>query len=247
MRIVLMLLVLANLGVFAWLQWYGGDAADRLPAGRVDTGLGDGLVLVSERQEMATQEASTGVVETSPQTADEPLAATDEAAGEVVSRCATVGPFDQLDLAQLAQQRLAELDMAAEVRESGGQIRSGFWVYLPPFTSRNAAKQVEAELRERGVRDLFIVTGSEQRNAISLGLFSTPDRADQRAAEIGRLGYTPRVAERFRDATVYWVDFRELDDEPLEPESIGVAAAGDTVPEKHEISCDKIAIETGGA
>lgn len=246
MRLVLMLLVLANLGVFAWSQWYSEVAGNRMPQGRVDAGHGERLVLVSERGE--TPSDSTGLAHTAPgpahQDADSPEGKPEVAPQAV---CATVGPFDQLDLARLAQQRLAELGKGARIRESGGQIRSGFWVHLPPFASRNAAKQVEAELRERGVRDLFIVTESEQRNAISLGLFTTPDRADQRAAEIGRLGFTPRVSERFRDATVYWVDFRESDDEPLEPESIGVAAAGDTVPEKQQVPCDRIAIEGGGA
>jgi hypothetical protein len=92
-----------------------------------------------------------------------------------------------------------------------------------------------------------IVTDAEQRNAISLGLFTAPERADQRAAEIGRLGFAPRVAERFRDATVYWLDFVETAGEPLHPERVGVMGAGETVPEKHEISCDDIAVPADGA
>lgn len=263
MRILLMVLLLANLGFFAWQQWYDPSRAD-LPRGEIDAGMGSGLRLVGER--VAVESADVAAVEAEqPDTADaesaepaitesEDLAADAPAespplespapTGEV---CATLGPFERLDVAQVAEDRLESLGSAAAVRESGGQIRSGFWVYLPPYASRSEAKRVEDELRGKNVSDLFIVTGSDQRNAISLGLFSTPERADQRAAEIGRLGYTPRVAERFRDATVYWVDFREQPDDPLEPQRIGVMGASDVLPEKRNIPCPDIAVDADAA
>lgn len=152
-------------------------------------------------------------------------------------RCVSLGPFDQLDAAEVALARLADRGYQARLRETGGQIRSGFWVYIPPLGSRNAAKEIDSQLREKGVTDLFIVTGSENRNAISLGLFSTAERADQRAAEIGRMGFSPQIAERFRDATVYWLDYRERDDDRLEPQSIGVSGADDVIPEKRQRDC----------
>jgi hypothetical protein len=250
MRILLMLLVLANLGFFAWQHWYGGDAAGPLPAGRVDTGSAKRLALVGEQEtpvvvaeepERLPEIASPDVVEDQTQTA---VTAVDS---DQRVTCASLGPFEQLEIAEVARAQLERTGNRAALRETGGQIRSGFWVYLPPFASRAAAEDIEDELRGKNVEDLFIVTGNEQRNAISLGLFSTPERADQRAAEIGRLGYSPRVAERFRDATVYWVDFIETPGDPLEPESLGVMASGETLPEKRSISCDDVAAEAGGA
>lgn len=246
MRILLMLLVLANLGFFAWQHWYGGDAAIRLPAGRVDSGSAKRLVLVGEQD--------TAVAAAGPRQAralevvEKPVPTTTTAPVEDGSMtCATLGPFEQLEIAEVARSQLERTGNRAALRETGGQIRSGFWVYLPPFASRAAAEDIEDELRGKSVEDLFIVTGNEQRNAISLGLFSTPERADQRAAEIGRLGYAPRVAERFRDATVYWVDFVETPGDPLEPESLGVMASGETLPEKRSISCNDVAAGAGGA
>jgi len=269
MRVLFMVLLLANLGFFAWQQWYDPAREPGLPQGQLDTRLGAGLRLVGESgvdeskvslgQAAPAQEAVSG---TDPQAgepeddgrsdAESPLVPADDAPSvdEFVPAetvCATLGPFEQLEMAQVAQERLRGLGSPAGVRESGGQIRSGFWVYLPPFSSRTEAKRTEDELRAKNVQDLFIVTGSEQRNAISLGLFSTPERADQRAAEIGRLGYTPRVAERFRDAMVYWVDFRERPGDPLEPERVGVTGTGDVLPEKRNIPCEDIAVGAGGA
>lgn len=232
MRVIFMLLLLANLGLLAWTWWHAGN--EDLPRGRP--------AAVAQRLLLLDETPSTGAGE-------EQLArnATEEEIPAVIEpvparQCFSVGPFESVEQAELATRRLAELGIRAGMREAGGQIRAGFWVYLPPFGSRSAAMQAADELRGRGVQDLFVVTDPAQRNAISLGLFSTPDRADQRAAQIGRLGYSPRVAERFRDATVYWLDFAEPAGASLEPEALGVTASGDTVPEKREISCDSIAV-----
>lgn len=250
MRVLLMILLLANFGFFAWQHWHGGNGG-ALPEGRIDQDLGKGLVLVGEA---APQTEETAVAATAPAARetmqDAPTSPLEESGVDgtapVATACATLGPFDTAEAATAARERLVALGHAAAVRETGGQIRSGFWVYLPPFESRGAAKEVENELRARGVRDLFIVTASENENAISLGLFSTPERADQRAAEIGRLGYSPRVAERFRDATVHWVDFRERTGMPLEPEAVGVSGADDTLPEKRPIDCADVALGNAG-
>lgn len=247
MRVLLMLLLLANLGFFAWQHWYGEQAAVPLAAGRpVGADASPRIVLVGETDSETL--AAAPATEAPPPV--EPLQ--EESPAPTPSMiCATLGPFEERDIAGLARERLDEVGFRSVLRESGGQIRSGFWVYLPPFPSREAAEAIEDELRAKGVHDLFIVNGagdrSEQQNAISLGLFSTPERADQRAAEIGRLGYSPRVAERFRDATVYWVDFRQPPGETLEPEALGVMGAGATLPEKRNIPCSEIALDADAA
>ncbi|MDX1443300.1 MAG: SPOR domain-containing protein [Gammaproteobacteria bacterium] len=253
MRIFMLLLILANLGFFAWTQWVE-PADDGLPAGRAAEDMGAGLQLATERDAPSVSEPADaaaddpGEEEVSPPEAvaaveaeavvdDEEEEPASSATSDVDYRCVSLGPFDQLEVAEIARARLADRGYDARLREAGGQIRSGFWVFLPPQDSRGDAKEIEARLREKGVNDLFIVTGSENRNAISLGLFSTPDRADQRAAEIGRLGFNPQIAERFRDATVYWLDYRERGDDRLEPQSIGVLGADEVIPEKRARDC----------
>lgn len=123
--------------------------------------------------------------------------------------CVAVGPFDEREVADAMAEKLRTAGIVLEVREESGQLRSGYWVHLPPFPSRDAAEKVAADLTQKGAGELFIVTASEQRHAISLGLFSTPERADQRAAEVGELGYRPRIAERFREGAVFWLEYRE--------------------------------------
>lgn len=123
--------------------------------------------------------------------------------------CVTLGPFGSNEAAIKAAGLLRASGVVIEVREEPGRLRSGYWVHLPPFPSRGAAEAVAADLVQKGAGDLFIVAAAEQRHAISLGLFSSPERADQRAAEIGKLGYRPRIAERFRDGAVFYLEYRE--------------------------------------
>ncbi len=249
MRVLLMLLLLVNLGFFAWQHWYGNGKADPFASARgIEPDAAPRLMLIGEMDSAAPAVAAEPAGSSPPPVADVPSPVPEDIESSPPS-CATLGPFEEREVAEIALVRLDELGFRPALRESGGQIRSGFWVYLPPFPSRDAAETVEDALREKGVTDLFIVngsvSGSEQQNAISLGLFSTPERADQRAAEIGRLGFAPRVAERFRDATVYWVDFVQPPGKALEPEALGVMAAGVTLPEKREIPCADIAIGSG--
>ena len=137
--------------------------------------------------------------------------------------CVTLGPFGTNDAAIKAAGLLRASGVVIEVREEPGQLRSGYWVHLPPFPTREAAEAVAADLGQKGAGDLFIVAAAEQRHAISLGLFSAAERADQRAAEIGKLGYRPRIAERFRDGAVFYLEYREPSDMALD---VGPALEG---------------------
>jgi hypothetical protein len=166
--------------------------------------------------------------------------ATTEASPVVeVPVCSSLGPLATRALANALAQRLRNTGLpSVTVREEAGQLRSGYWVYIPPLGTRAAADAMAAEMRAKGAGELFIVTAAEQRHAISLGLFSTADRADQRAAELGKLGYRPRVAERFRDSAVYWLDLREPQGWRFEPD-----ASGGGLPEgahRVEVPCQTI-------
>lgn len=245
MRLIFALLLLANLAFFAWWYWLERPAAPPVAA---DPGV-PVLRLYGEldQDQRAALTGRQPAVEGGPAEAaglppaedapgiQEVLKAETRPAAQAV--CASLGPFHAPEQAASAATRMRRLGYAPRLRSTGGQLRSGYWVYLPPYPSRDAAERVAGQLRARGVEDLYIVGGAENRNAISLGLFSTPERADRRAAQIGRLGFTPQIAERFRDATVYWLDYREAPDEPLDPAELELAGL-DSVPERVEVPCE---------
>ncbi len=67
-------------------------------------------------------------------------------------------------------------------------------VYLPPLESRAAAIKVVYELRDRGVRDVAIISAGPLRNGVSLGVYRNAKNALRRVARIEALGYSVRHA-----------------------------------------------------
>lgn len=206
LRLVAAILVAANLAVAAW-WWMQPAPTDAVP-GRAAPVPPDAprLALIGELDAEARKALEKPRAEGAPAA---PTVPSTEPPAPGVLLCVAVGPFDDRPLADGVAEKLRGAGIVLEVREESGQLRSGYWVHLPPFPSAEAAAKVAADLRQRGAGELFVVTASEQRHAISLGLFSTPERADQRAAEVGELGYRPRIAERFREGAVYWLEYRE--------------------------------------
>jgi hypothetical protein len=75
---------------------------------------------------------------------------------------------------------------------------NGWWVYIPPLADKTAADKKTGELRALGVSDYFIVQDGVNRHAVSLGVFSSEKRAQERLAELqsqgvrsARLGIRP--------------------------------------------------------
>ena len=224
-RLVVLALAILNLAVLGWLS---SDPGSQAAPGRAAAIGPDAprLALVGELD----PETRRGYEKQ--QAAEAPPATAPDALPPGALLCVSVGPFGSKDAAVAAAGALQASGVVIEVREEAGQLRSGYWVHLPPFPSREAAEAVAADLQARGAGELFIVAAAEQRHAISLGLFSTAERADQRAAEVGKLGYRPRIAERFRDGPLYWLEYRE----PAEL-ALDVSAALTTAdPEAHRVA-----------
>ncbi len=204
-RLLAAVLLAANLLLAVWLLLSQPERAAPGRAAAATPGAST-LALVSEipAEQRAGMEKMRAVPTVEPTAT--PLTTAAPVAGLI---CVTLGPFGSNEAAINAAGLLRASGVVIEVREEPGQLRSGYWVHLPPFPSREAAETVAADLGQKGAGDLFIVAAAEQRHAISLGLFNSPERADQRAAEIGKLGYRPRIAERFRDGAVFYLEYRE--------------------------------------
>ena len=54
----------------------------------------------------------------------------------------------------------------------------GYWVYIPPLKKRANVEKKIAQLKERGIKDYFVVQEKGKwLNAISLGVFRTQEAA----------------------------------------------------------------------
>lgn len=172
---------------------------------------------VSEEQQETTADApdtATAAEVTQAAAADTTTAAASVPGGAAVAdpNCYRIaGIRDQIALAPLAER----------VQEAGGKVTGKgstdsatyrYWVMFPPFRSETAADAVVRELQRRRVRDFFLVRTGENRNGISLGVFSTAEAAKRRFDEILRLrvaGATPRIERVEAMSRRWWLTFSD--------------------------------------
>ena len=213
-RILFLLLLLANLGLFAWAKLYvvpgGADLAPSPPPG------GQPLKLMSELSAAERKDLATVTTLPAPDTA--PAAATHAAAAPATGAaalaaqaCVSYGPFPSADAAGQGMTRLKGAGLSVSQRTVPGKAKLGYWVYLPPFGSRKEADAASDMLKKRGVKDIYVVADEANRNAVSLGVFSQKDGAIQREKEIKKMGFKSQMAERFREEARYWLDAKGAD------------------------------------
>ncbi len=65
---------------------------------------------------------------------------------------------------------------------------SAYWVYIPPLPSRQEAEHKADQLKALQVPEYFIVQDGANRNAISLGIFSTEQAAKDRLEDLKKRG-----------------------------------------------------------
>lgn len=180
MRLLLALLVLANVAWYAWHHWV------RLPAEAPVPTATEGPRLVLAREAPAAPRA----------------AATTPAAGN----CLSLGPFSDLTDAARASTLLREHDLRPRQRAGEGVVWRGYWVSLGGLADRTAADSVIERLRRFGIGDAYAMPGDGRQVTISLGLYSERERALRRMDDVKALGFEPSLAERERNGTVYWID-----------------------------------------
>ncbi len=120
--------------------------------------------------------------------------------------CTSVGPFQDLADAAHAQAALKGAGFEPRQRLEQGELWVGYWVSVQNFESREAAEAALRMLIGSGVSDVYLMPGSEPANVLSLGVFSDYQRAQRRAEEIRVLGLEPRIDDRKRAGSVYWID-----------------------------------------
>ncbi len=129
-----------------------------------------------------------------------------------LSNCAEWGEFSGGDLVR-AQQALALLKLGDDLSQRIVEHKHGYWVYVPPMKKRAEVEKRIAQLKERGVKDYFVVQEEGKwLNAISLGVFKTKEAAQKylavlRAKEVR----TAKVGERISKLKFTVFVMKELD------------------------------------
>jgi hypothetical protein len=210
MRAAFLILLLANLGFFAWWR-YGSPpdaAADPAPLARqIDP---EKLKIVAPK-DLPPPAPPKPVAAVKPETPPPP-----PAAPAVALKCMEWGSFTIAD-APRAEKALEPLALGARLGQRRTEESAGWWVFIPPQArvpnARQTALKKAAELRALGVEDYFIVQEEGQhRWALSLGVFRTEDAARARLAVLRAQGVRSAVVGA-RETVVakVWLQVRGVD------------------------------------
>lgn len=182
MRLAFYLLLFANLAWYGWTHWI----APSRELGATASAAGASSLLLA--REAATTAPPVGAGVRPP------------------DNCLSLGPFTDLTDAARASTLLRESELEPRQRATEGVVWKGFWVTLGGVPNRTAANAVIERLRRGGIADAYAMPGDGSDVTVSLGLFSERQRALRRVDDAKAVGLEPRIVDRERTGTVYWID-----------------------------------------
>lgn len=171
MRIVIVLLLLANLTLYAYT--------------RLDAGGGEAILLQEQIQPDKIKLL----------TPQEVAALGPAKVAALADVCAEWGPFGDVERSR-ALADLEPLALGRLVTQKRVELDGGFWVNMGPFATRAAAETRIAELRKQGVKELAVADGPRGQYLVSLGTFRTETAATAYAEELAQIGVTLARVER---------------------------------------------------
>jgi len=202
MRTVFLLLLAANLALFAWFGYYSptDSASDPAPARRQ---LNADKIRLLEGKELK----SLATVKPAPAAAAAAGAST--ATPAAPAACVEWGGFAVAE-APKAEQALAPLALGPKLTQRRSEETAGWWVYIPPQGGRAAAMKKATELKALGVDEYFVLQDEgKMRWALSLGVFSSEDAAKSRLEALRAKGVrSAQTGERDTQVAKVWFQLR---------------------------------------
>jgi hypothetical protein len=225
MRGFFLLLLLTNVAFLLWQYKYPGSTAQA----DIYSGIqfeNQGLTLLSElpagerpaqRQDVALSSGRADM-QTAPREPRESERVAPPVAGDERPQqeriCRRVGGIEERTLLDKLLAELKVLGVTRLLQGSEQGQKSNYWVMLPPYSNRDKATEAAEILKDKKVKDFFIVRSGDYENAVSLGVFSTRERAQRRYDQIAALNARlrrPRIESIELPAKRYWLSF-ELSD-----------------------------------
>jgi hypothetical protein len=180
MRLIVLLLLLFNVGLFAYFKMNQLAPAPVTANQEINP---EKLIVLSQEalDAMQTNKPVSAMI------SNESTSIT-QVSEPVTTTCYTWGNFTQTNL-PAAQVVLARLGIQSEIMQEQVVTEDRrFWVYYPPLKSAELAESKAAEIRALGVQELYIVQDSQWRNAISFGLFQDEQLASSLLNELQNKG-----------------------------------------------------------
>jgi hypothetical protein len=222
-RAAFLALVAINIVFFAWAQWIDVPAR---PAATVERDAGI-PPLQLELKGSAAASSSSGGASAAPSVVAPPVAASTAPAASASAalsptaeaapslRCRSLGPFDDVNAANAAADRLRTRGMNPHDRSADTVNPNVYWVYIGELTVEAQRRAIQT-LNSAGIHDAVSMTQPEQSDRVSVGVFADQAHAVRRAEQVRALGLKPTLGMRQRSVTAHWVDF-ELKPAEMEP------------------------------
>ena len=209
MRVLFLLLLLANLLFLAWTRW----VVPVTPA-TIDVPMPGGRELQPIRLRAEAPNATAA-----------PTA--DLSGAGVRADCVSVGPFIDPAHAAAANAQLERLGFTSRRRVSQDEVRVGYWVRVPNLATPADATNALATLQAAGLGDAYVLAEGEPDNTVSVGVYSDPRRAAEVSARVQKAGFTPETSDRLRLLEVLWLDIdRQANGSLPSLESLGTQPEG---------------------
>ena len=192
MRILFLLVVLANMAFFGWFRYVAPPeaAADPQPLARQIEPQKLRIIAPGELPPVAARAAP----------------------APVALKCIEWGSFTLAD-ATHAQAALEALQLGARLAQRRTEESAGWWVFIAPQGSRPAAQKKAAELKALAVDDYFIVQDEgPNRWALSLGVFKSEEAAQARLATLRDQGVrSAQIGTREALIPKVWLQVKGVD------------------------------------
>lgn len=150
----------------------------------------------SKPAEKKPEPAKPEVAKTDAKVADKKADAKPDAKPKLVCYQAT-----DLDSAAASKLKAAlnKAGLAAKMHETvqeTGRTGGKFWVYLPSYPNRDEAVKQSAALKDKGFDNYIVNTEGENKNGLSMGLFSQEDSAKAMVKRLNDSGYPAKLTPR---------------------------------------------------
>ena len=204
MRALFLIVLAANLLFLAWARWIDSprdaasqDSLARLPRLQLVTEPSPGRKPTSFGTPLPQSDALMTTIERTSLRTPGPM-----------QNCTSVGPFNDITSAARAAGLLTQRGFSLRQRAEEGETIEGYWVFVDGMQSDDEVQRVFARLEKSGFTDAHVMKNytTTHNRRVSVGMFTSPERAEKRAEAIRDMGLQPEIGERQFPGTVYWVD-----------------------------------------
>ena len=187
-RFLFVLVLMSNIGLYIYARQHTPKQHHFVA---VDKGV-DKLVLINELDEENT------IWEDSQE----------ENAQEVFNQaCYTVGAFNSKSEIRPLADKIKPFILKLRTRKIISTQEVGYWVFIPKLKNRVSALDMSRQLTQLNIKDHYVVTGGENENSVSLGLYRDEQNANMRLQELKNKGIDAKKQVRVEQWPEFWLDY----------------------------------------